>query len=360
MKHLRFAVCGAGNRGSGLTEAILLNLPEVTVCGIYDPDIDKAEKLAATVKEKAGYEPKVYHDLDAMFDAEQPDAALVSTSWESHVPVAINAMNRGIATAMEVGAVYNEQECWDLIEAYERTKTPFMLLENCCYGKDELFVTAMARAAKLGEIVYCHGAYMHDLREEVSYGEIKRHYRNGEYTKHCRDNYPTHELGPIAKILGINRGNRMVSLVSMASKARGLSAYIAERDDLESLKDRVFKQGDIVETLITCENGELISLRLDTTLPTHYSREVTIRGTKGSYSQSPNMVLLDGEEEEWEPAKVVKREVDNATKYYDEFLPDIWKNITQEELDAGHGGMDVFEFRDFCDCLRNGKEITFP
>ncbi|HCS75527.1 MAG TPA: glycosyl hydrolase, partial [Clostridiales bacterium] len=39
------------------------------------------------------------------------------------------------------------------------------------------------------------------------------------------ENYPTHELGPIAKILDINRGNRMLNLVSMASKARGLKEY---------------------------------------------------------------------------------------------------------------------------------------
>ena len=33
--------------------------------------------------------------------------------------------------------------------------------------------------------------------------------------------YPTHEIGPIAKYLNINRGNRFLTLTSMASKSRG-------------------------------------------------------------------------------------------------------------------------------------------
>ncbi|MBQ2742565.1 MAG: hypothetical protein IJF32_07165, partial [Oscillospiraceae bacterium] len=32
-------------------------------------------------------------------------------------------------------------------------------------------------------------------------------------------------------------------------------------------------------------------------------------------------------------------------------------NITTEIEEAGHGGMDYFEFEVFCDCLRNGKEM---
>ena len=40
------------------------------------------------------------------------------------------------------------------------------------------------------------------------------------------ENYPTHELGPIAKVLNINRGNRMVSLTSTASCAKGLNDYL--------------------------------------------------------------------------------------------------------------------------------------
>jgi hypothetical protein len=55
----------------------------------------------------------------------------------------------------------------------------------------------------------------------ILHSEENRHYRLQYYKEHNCENYPTHELGPIAKLLGINRGNRMVSLVSVSCKARG-------------------------------------------------------------------------------------------------------------------------------------------
>lgn len=150
----------------------------------------------------------------------------------------------------------------------------------------------------------------------------------------------------------------MVSLVSKVSSSNGLHEYVQDKQELAYLKDREFKQGDIVETLITCENGELISLRLDTTLPRYYSREFTVRGTKGLYMQEPNMLLIDGEFDESLGFKqFYEKYMDNATQYYDKFLPDMWKGVTEEILKAGHGGMDYFEFVAFADCLLNNKEM---
>lgn len=360
MKTIRFAVCGTGRRGTSLAKDTILALPDVEICAVCDPYIDKAENCADAIKEKAGYRPNVYRDHVELFANEKPDAVFVATGWKEHAAVAIYAMECGVAVACEVGAAFSEEECRELIETYERTKTPFMLLENCCFGREELLATAMARKGMFGEVVYCHGAYMHDLREQVSHGEIRRHYRNGEYSNRNRDNYPTHDLGPIAKLLNINRGNRMVSLSSRASKARGVHDYImrSESEDIKYLADREFAQGDVVETIITCENGELINLRLDTTLPAYYSREFTVRGTRGLYKQDVNMAVFDGEDiDHGGKIEYMLREINNAVKYHDEFLPEIWKNITPEIEEAGHGGMDYFEFEVFCDCLRNGKEM---
>ena len=232
MKTIRFAICGAGCRGSQLALDVISKLPDVVIVGVFDPYHDKAEKLCKSLVKKAGNEPKKYISYETLFDVEKPDAVLVSTSWDAHVPVAVCAMKKGIATALEVGGAYGEAECRMLIDAYERTKTPFMFMENCCFGKDELLATAMARKGAFGRIVYCHGAYMHDLRDEIAYGDVNRHYRLHEYSTRNCENYPTHDLGPIAKLVGINRGNRMVSLVSRASGAFSLSEFTEKKDDL--------------------------------------------------------------------------------------------------------------------------------
>ncbi len=95
----------------------------------------------------------------------------------------------------------------------------------------------MVHQGVLGEIVHCAGGYMHDLRQEVAFGKEERHYRLRNYIHRNTENYPTHELGPIAQILGINRGNRMVSLTSMASKAAGLHHYIEKEKIRRSRAD---------------------------------------------------------------------------------------------------------------------------
>lgn len=359
MKEIKIGIIGLGLRGMGNLSTILNieGVSPIAVCDVYE---DRCEEGAKLIKEKCGYNAFTSTDYKEILKMPEVEAVMVFTSWETHIPIAIAAMDSKKAVALEVGGAKDIKECYDLVAAYERNNVPFMFLENCCYNKTELMVRNMVRDGLFGEVVYCHGAYAHDLREEVSTGKEKRHYRLNHYLNTNCDNYPTHDLGPIAKILDINRGNRMVRLVSMASKSAGLKQYINDRKDTFENKDLIgaeFAQGDIVDTLITCENGEAISLRLDTTLPRSYSREFTVRGTEGLYEENTNTVFFDGDAEEWEPALHYKKTSDNAIRYEAKYLPDYWKNLTKEEAEMGHGGMDYFEFCDFFGRLRNNKPM---
>ena len=77
----------------------------------------------------------------------------------------------------------------------------------------------------------------------------------------------------------------MLSLTSMSSGAWGLNEYASNHEDVKpELRTALFAQGDIIKTNIKCTGGELITLTLDTSLPRHYSRGFTVRGTKGSFT----------------------------------------------------------------------------
>lgn len=355
MEQIKFAVLGCGQRGN-LMGQLLCKVPGAYISAVCDPYKDKAENLASKINDLVGYTPAVYTDSSEAMDLDI-DAVMIATAWEYHVPFAIEAMRKGIITLMEVGGAYSLQDCYDLVNVYEETRTPFMFLENCCYNKSELLATALVRNGLFGELVHCEGAYAHDCRDEIANGERYRHYRLRNYlTRNC-ENYPTHELGPIAKILGINRGNRMMTLVSIASKARGLEEFIKSHDVDEGVKGKRFKQGDIVTTIITCAGGETITLRLDTTLPRHYSRNLNVRGTKGLYEQDTNMVFFDGDEEYFDTLKFYTKNINNAAAFEDKYLCDEWKQITQEQLDAGHGGMDAIMLADVVRRIQNDEEL---
>ncbi len=356
MRKFKLGIIGLGARGYTMLRDVILPFPEIEVTAVCDLYPDRVEEAAKLIEEKRGTKPFGTTDYIELLEKADVEAVYVPSAWETHIEIAIAAIRRHIITGIEVGGSYSVEECWDLVHAYEETGTPVMLMENCCFYKDELLATAMARAGKFGEIVYCHGAYAHDLRSEIAQGNVNRHYRLRNYTARNCENYPTHELGPIAKLLNINRGNRFVSLVSVASKAAGLDQYLKDHPELiekdPTLKGRVFHQGDIVNTIITCQNGEQITLRLDTTLPRVYDREFTVRGTKGLYSQTTNTVFLDGEPE-FGPDKTMN----NAQKYEEEFLPEVWKTMSDEAKRISHGGMDGVMFRVFLDHIESGEPM---
>ena len=69
------------------------------------------------------------------------------------------------------------------------------------------------------------------------------------------------------------------------------------------------------------------------------------------------MVYLDGMKEYWNPTDAFRQYGGNEKDFEEEYIPALGKDITPEEMAAGHGGMDYLEFREFVTCLREGKEM---
>lgn len=358
MKDIKLGLIGQGLRGTSiLNNAILTNDHGkiVAVCDLYE---DRMDKCVETVEKADGNTPVKYNDYKKLINESEANTIVIASAWENHVDAAVAAIEAGKAVGLEVSGAYSIEDCWRLVRAWEKNPVPFMFLENCCYCRREMMVMNMVKKGLFGEIVHCAGAYCHDLRNEVSYGIENRHYRLRNYLYRNCENYPTHELGPIAQILNINRGNRMVSLTSVSSKARGLNEYIkANKPDDELLKDAEFKQGDVITTVIKCANGETITLTLSTTLPRFYSRGFTVCGTKGMYEEATDSVYLDSikyEENEVDWSKVNAR---NADKYTEEYDVPMWKTYLEEGVKEGHGGVDYLEFKEFFECLREDKPM---
>ena len=364
MDTVRIGVIGLGARGLQILKDILLKMGDVQITAVCDSYEDRVDDAAKAIVEAGQAEPFKATDYREVLACGNVDAISIYTAWDMHAEIAIASMRAGIPVASEVGSEYSINNCWQLVRTHEETGTPYMFMENCCFGKDELLATAMMRHGLFGEVVHCSGVYGHDLRKEVAEGIQNRHYRFRNYRARNCENYPTHELGPMAMLLNINRGNRMVSLTSVASKAAGLKAYIEETKDKVNYSDEVlnatFKQGDIVQTLVTCENGETMLLTLDTTLPRYYTRGFTVRGTKGFYQQETNSVFIDGvhpEECELDTYRNYQKFLNNATEYENDYLPSIWKDISDEVKEMGHGGMDYFTHRAFIEAVKNGTPM---
>ncbi len=355
---------GVGLRGQNHLD-LLLKRDDCTVKAICDID-PAATNIALDMVQKAGKaKPETYGkdglDYLNLLMREDIQAVIIATPWEWHTKMAVATMKHGKYAGIEVSAANTLEECWDLVNTYEETGVPCMILENVCYRRDVMAVLNMVRQNMFGELIHLECGYQHDLRE-VKFNNGKQAYGGGvEFgekgfseakwrTNHSvlrnGDLYPTHGIGPIATYLNIDRGNRFVSLVSMASKSRGLHNYIVDEGGESHPNTKVrWKLGDVVTTQIKTALGETIIVTHDTNLPRPYSLGFRVQGEKGIWMDLNRSIYLEGtspQAHQWE----------DTNSYFEKYDHPLWKKYEQLATGAGHGGMDFFVIHAFIEAVK--------
>ena len=348
----RIGLIGVGLRGT-VHLRNLLNRDDVEISAICDIDTERIG-IAQSMLEKAGLKKaKAYTESETIYrkllERDDLDAVIISAPWLWHFPMAIDAMNAHKFVGLEVAGAFSVQNCWDLVNTFEATGVPCMILENACYRRDVMAVLNMVRQGLFGEIIHCHCGYQHDLRNYkfqpgVEFGEkgqAESKWRTKHSIKRNGELYPTHGVGPIATYLDINRGNRFVSLTSSATKSRGLHDYIVEHGGENHPNAKIkFKLGDIVTTVIICVNGETIVVTHDTNLPRPYSLGFRVQGTKGLWMKDGNQIYIEGRSPEphrWEPSELYLKEYDHP----------LWRRYEERAVGSGHDDMDFFVLNAF-------------
>lgn len=340
-------VVGLGGRGRGLS-AILLGMDDVSIPAICDV-LDDRVQIAADQCEALGHpRPEGYNDYRELLARDDIQGVVIATSWTTHARIAIDAMKAGKYVGSEVGGASSLEECWELVKTSELTGIPCMMLENCCYGRNEMAVLNMVKKGLFGELIHCQCGYEHDLRDEIAMGIENRHYRIHNYKHRNGDVYPTHGLGPIAKCLNINKGNRFLQLSSMASKAKGLHNWIVDNLGKDHPLAQVdFTQGDVVTTMIKCAHGETVMVIHDTTLPRPYSRGGRVQGTRGIWMEDNNSIYIEGQSPQhtWEP----------FDKYLPKYEHPLWREYIKMGVRGSHGGADYLCLRAFVESVKDNR-----
>ena len=345
---IRVGYIGCGARGQGVLRECLAQMNDVeipVICDLSERNLAAANAILTDKNRPAAKTTKNWREV---IDDPTLDAVMLMNGWDGRPAMAAAAMRAGKYTAMEVGCAYDIEECWDIVNAYEETGVPVMMLENCCYGRREMMALNMVKAGLFGEVVHCDGGYMHNCRFVFAPNDTDPDVPNFRLESMEHRNfhfYPTHDFGPISKVLSINRGNRMMTLSSFASKARGLKTYIDENlSDDSRYAGKEIKCGDIIDTIITCAGGETVHLRLDTTLPRpYYSRGFTVRGTKGMCTEDRRIVYLDGMEESM---------TENEPEFFEKYDHPLHREYVALGERGSHGGMDWLVCRAFVEAVK--------
>lgn len=358
LDRIRVGFIGVGARGPGhLSDLMAIEGVEVkAICDIHRPSLDKGMKMAAD----KGHAPAEYgkdeYDYRRMLDRSDLDAVWISTPWEWHTLMAVDALNRGKHAFVEVPMATTVEDLWKIVDAAEKNQRHCMMLENVNYGREELMVLNMCRKGVFGDLLHAEAAYIHDLRgqmHEIEHGTGS--WRTFHYTKRNGNLYPTHGLGPVAQYMNINRGDRFDYLSSVSSPSKSRALYAREKFPAgHSRRNLRFVCGDINTTIVKTLLGKTIMVQWDEQLPRPYTRHNLIQGTRGIWAGFPNRCVVEGRSpstHSWEQGA-------DLADFYQEFEHPLWKQIGDDaKRHGGHGGMDFVMNWRIAYCLRNGEPL---
>jgi len=357
---IRVGVIGCHRGLAHVTACCGIEFAEVVaVCDWRD---ERAQHAADLCVRMGRTKPAVYSGTEEiwekMAERDDIDAIYAATPWRWHVPMALKAMKQGKHAFVEVPAAVTVADCWALVDTSEQTQRHCVLLENCCYGEDEMFVLNLAHEGVFGDLLHAECAYLHDLRQVLfdlgQEGEWRRDY----HSRYNGNLYPTHGLGPVGQRFGLGRGDQFQRLVSMSSPERCLSKYLKDkRPNGGKEAGEKYICGDINTSVIQSVNGRTILLQHDVVCPRPYSRINALYGTGGTFFDYPPRLALDEPKkyglqangpEDWMSAE-------DLTKMREQFTHPLWKKLRERAKGGGHGGMDFIINWRLLDCLRQGK-----
>jgi hypothetical protein len=349
---VRMGFIGVGGRGTGLLRNFAA-VDGVEVVALCDLRAEAAQRAAAVLA-KAGQtaKPEAYTGSERAFEklAQRADIDLVciATPWNWHVPQAVYAMQQGKHVAVEVPAANTLDECWQLVNTSEKMRRHCTMMENCCYGYNELLVLNMVKAGMFGELTHGGAAYNHDLRGILFANGGEGLWRRHEHFKRNGNLYPTHGLGPVAHYMNIDRGDRFEYLVSMSSPSLSLYEYRKEHVPPGDPKQKeTYVCGDQNTSLIKTAKGRVITLEHNVASPQPYDRINLIAGTKGIFRDYPPRIYIDS------PGG--KDAFTSIDPYKAKFEHPYWTKMGEiaRKL-GGHGGMDFIECYRLIECMKQG------
>ena len=346
---VRIGIIGVGGRGNSLMGNLLI-MKDVEVRAIGDIYSERAKAAQQRVVKAGMAQPDIYAGDEQIWkklvDRDDLDAIIIASYWKWHTPMAVYAMRAGKYAGTEVPAARTVAECWELVDTSEKTGVPCMMLENWSFRRDNLAVLNMIRRGLFGEIVHCHCAHSHDCFDHWFFDRQtgKDRWPAKYLLNSNRDQYPTHQVGPVLSWMDIGCGDAFDYLTATATNCFGINDMFVRRFGPDHPgSQRTYAQGDIVTTTVRTKNGKSLVINYDMQLPRPYDNRWMIQGTRGIYNEQRDAVYFvdkSPEYHKWEPFGPYQTEYENAW----------WKKYSGQ---GGHGGTDFIELRLFVDAVKH-------
>lgn len=330
MDKIRIGIFGAG-RGIDIAENLmLLDCEIVALC-----DFNKERRNKGL--ERLGTDVAVFDNFEDFIECEM-DAVVLANYFHEHTPYAIRCFEKGIHVFSECISNGTIAEGVELIRAYEKSNSIYMLAENY---PQMIFNREMKRVCDggtLGKIIYAEGEYNHPVSAD-DIGFFKSSVYFFEHWRNFlpRSYYVTHSLAPL-----------MWSTGATPKRVSALPVYapLYENATARQVGDRA--------AIITTLNDDESVFRITgcSAFGAHHNA-YRICGTEGQIENLRGMgskIML--RYNEWS--------IPEGKEEVNLYEPS-WNDKDEDFINqSGHGGGDYIIARMFLECIRNGKQPEHP
>ena len=330
MDKIRIGIFGAG-RGVSIAENLLnLDCEVVALC-----DFNK-KRLESGLKD-LDKEVACFEDFDSFIEYPM-DAVVIANYFHEHTPYAIKCFEKNIHVFCECISNATMAEGVELIRAYEKSNSIYMLAENY---PQMIFNREMKRVCDngtLGKILYAEGEYNHpagpsDVEFFKDYIYFLEHWRNFL----PRSYYITHSLAPIMWATG-----------ATPKKVSAFGVFEPYTDKI--CARHVGDRAAIITTLN--DDGSVFKITGCAAFGAHHNA-YRICGTEGQIENLRGMddkVML--RYSEWAIPEGME-----AVNLYEPS----WNDPDEDFINqSGHGGGDYIVARMFLDCIKENRQPDHP
>ena len=331
MEKIRIGIMGAG-RGIDLAN----NLKLIEDCEIIALcEIDK--KRADEGIRKLGLDIPVYEDFDEFLEL-KPDAVVLANYFHEHTPYAIKCFEKGIHVLSECISNGTMAQGVELIRAYEKSNSIYMLAENYPQMKFNREMKKICNGGSLGKILYAEGEYNHPV-DPYDNGFKKSHIYFPEHWRNFlpRSYYITHSLAPIMWATG--------------ATPKKVSAQPVFSPIPEEATGRFVGDSATVITTLN-DDGSVFKVTGCSAFGAHHNayRICGVNGQVENLRGLGEKIML--RYNEWE--------IPEGREEVNFYEPE-WDDKDEDFIEkAGHGGGDYIVGRMFIDCIKSGKQPEHP
>jgi predicted dehydrogenase len=166
-RQVRYAIVGAGHRGSGMwgAEALQRHGARLELVALCDVNPRRAEAANALMGTKA----PVFTDLDAMLDAVEVDRIAVCTVDSTHSAIISRALERGVDVVTEKPMVTELDQCRAIVEAERKSRRRVAMAFNYRYSPKLEKIWSLLRTSDLGMVTSVDFSWYLDVFHGADY-----------------------------------------------------------------------------------------------------------------------------------------------------------------------------------------------